>query len=286
MLLKNRVFWSDNGVLKDISNNLNNHISGTEVIPFVADEDAFYFGSEAPFNHRWFETSVVNDQASIPSVSIWEGNSWIPCVECIDLTANSAGTTTLTKSDRIIWVPDKQKASWSRDDTNDGSGNVITGLSGVTIYNLFWAKMTFSGDFKATTAIAYIGHKFCNDEDLYNLYPEFNTNEAKARFKSGLTTFDQIHFEAAKEVIRDLKDIQVISSGNQILEWEVLRIPAIHKSAEMIFNAWGNDWKEEQDRARQYYKQTRRLDIFNVDLNSNGMLELKEIQYRSGRLSR
>jgi len=286
LLLKNRFIWSDNGTLKDISNNLNNHISGAQVIPFVASEDAFYFGSEAPFNHRWFEVFVINDQVSIPSVSIWDGALWQPVAEVIDLTSNSAGTTTLNKSDRIMWVPDKQKASWMRDDTNDGAGNIITGLSGIKIYNLFWVKMTFSGDIKATTALSYVGHKFCNDEDLYNLYPEFNTNEARNRFKLSLTTFDQIHFEAAKEIIRDLREIEVIHSSNQILDWEVLRIPSIHKSAEMIFNGFGTDWKEEQDRARQYYKQTRKLDIFNVDINANGTLDVRELQSRSGRLTR
>lgn len=286
MLLKNRVIWSDNGTLKDVSDLLNNHISGTQTLPIVAAEDYIYLGSEAPFNHRWIEVGTVNTADCRITVALWDGATWRNAVETIDLTLNSAGTKTLSESGILAWVPDKNLPTWSRDDTRDTSSNIITGLGNVTIYNLYWARLQFSADLLAGTTIGFIGHKFANDEDLYSLYPEFNTSEAKTRFKTGLTTFDQVHFEAAKAVIRDLKSQDVITSGNQLLEWETFRIPAIHKAAELIYNAYGLDYDEDRKLARTNYKEGLNVDLFNVDVNENASLDIKELSFRTGRMLR
>lgn len=286
MILKNRIIWSDNGTIKDISDLLNNHISGSKVIPFVGAEDYLYIGSDAPFNHRWFELSVFNAVASVMSVHIWSGSAWTEVAEVIDGTLNSAGDKTMTQSGRVAWVPDKNAPSWSRDDTYRSSGTYITGLSGLKIYDMYWARFSFTGTWTAGTAIDFTGFKFANDEDLESLWPEFATSEAKSRFKTGLTTFDQVHFESAKQVIRDLESTKVIDNGNQVLEWEVMRVPAIHKAAEMIFTGYGSDWKDEAESARLKYKESMRVELFKTDKNANASIDQYERQFRTGNLVR
>lgn len=287
MILRNRVIWSDNGTLKDISEVLNNHISGTQVIPFVAAEDFLFLGADAPFNHRWVEVSVANVlTAKISEIALWDGNAWQPAVEIIDGTLNSAGTVGLSASGRIAWVPDREESGWASDDTFVSAREQVTGLGAIKVYDLYWARIKMSADITLTTTIAFMGYKFANDEDLYSLWPEFNSTEAKERFKTGITTWDQVHFEAAKQVIRDLKGDQVLDFEGQILEWEVLRVPAIHKAAEIIYNAYGSDFEEERQSARNRFKEAMKVDLFNIDRNNTGGLEPKERSFRTGRLVR
>jgi hypothetical protein len=287
MILRNRVIWSDNGVLKDVSETLNNHISGTLTLPLVAAEDYLFLGADAPFNHRWVEVSTVNAQAAkIDQISIWDGNDWRATAEVIDGTLNSAGTVGFAQSGRIAWVPDKDVPGWARDHTSDTSGHVITGLSSIKVYDLFWARLRFSADLTAGTTLKFLGYKFANDEDLYDLWPEFDTTEARTRFKSGTTTFNLIHFEAAKQVIRDMKSEKVLSFEGQILEWEVLRLPAVHKAAELIYNAYGSDFKDELIEARTRYKESMKVELFNVDRNQNASLDVHERSHRVGSLYR
>lgn len=286
MILRNRVIFSDNGTKKDLSDDLNNHVSGTSPLPFVTAEDYLYLGSEAPFNHRWLEVGVVNANVSTPAIDIWDGANWIPCAEVIDLTKDASGTKSLSKSGMIMWVPDKYKTTWNRDDTQDNGSNVITGLSDLKIYGLFWVRIKWSADLSATATLAFMGHKFANDEDLYSIYPEFETTESKNRFKTGISTWDQVHFEATKQVIRDLKGQDVIASGNQILDVEVMKLPAIHKAAELIYSALGQDWAEEREQAKFRNRDSMKIELFNVDKNEDAVLDAKEMRTRVGTLTR
>lgn len=286
MILQNRIIWSDNGTLKNLSLILNNHISGTQVLPIVGAQDYIYLGSDAPFNHRWLEVVTPNTESLSLSVEYWDGKNWVTCVEVINETVDTTGTKSFNKSGLITWVPDKKKSGWSADDTNDGSSNVITGLSTVTIYDLFWVRLKFTGTATLTTEVSFLGHKFSNDEDLYSLYPEFETTEAKERFKDALTTWDSLHFEAAKQIIRELKSDRVINSGNQVLEVEVFKLPAIHKVAELIFSAYGTDWEKDKQQALIEFKKAMKVDLFNVDLDQDGRLSPIESKARAGLLFR
>jgi hypothetical protein len=287
MILRNRVIFSDNGTLKDLSEALNNHVSGNATLPIVAAQDYLFLGADAPFNHRWVEVGTANTNAAkVSEIAVWDGTKWTACAEIIDDTLNSAGTIGFSKSGRLAWVPDKNKPGWSRDDTQAVSGAEITGLETVKIYNLFWVRIKFSADMSGTTALSYLGWKFANDEDLYNLKPEFDTTEARERFKTGITTFDQVHFEAAKQVTRDLKSAQVLDSENQVIEWEVLRLPAIYKAAELIYSGYGSDWEKERLLALEEYRRAMKVDLFNVDQNANASLDVYESNFRQGRLNR
>lgn len=287
MILRNRVIWSDNGVLKDISDVLNNHISGTAVIPFTAAQDYLYLGAAAPFNHRWVEVKTVNALASkISEIAIWDGNTWEPAAEIIDQTLNSAGTLSFSKSGYVAWVPDKSHANWSLSDTSIDGEEFVTGLGSIKVYDLFWVRIKLSADVTPGFELAFLGYKFANDEDLVSLWPLFNTSEAKTRFKSGITTWDQVHFEAAKQVISAIKGEQIADMEGQILDWECLRLPAIHKAAEIIYGAYGSDFADEQADARKKFIDAMKVDLFNIDRNRDARLDPEERTFRQGRLYR
>lgn len=274
MLLNNRVIFSDNTVLKDLSINLNNFKSGTDVLPIVATEDFLFLGSELPFNHRWFEVSVVNALASVVSIQIWDGNAWEETVDIIDQTVVAGAA--LAQSGYISWVTDKDD-SWAQEDTVDRN-NVenITGLGDVKIFDLYWARMKFSADLTPTAALKFMGNKFSDETDLGLFYPDLITDSAKKQFEVTKIDWKDQEFKAAEEIIRYLKSHKVVKSSNQILNWEQFNNASIHKVAEIIFRAYGDDFADNRKVARTDFKEAMDQEIFQIDKNRNARLDDRE----------
>ena len=280
MLLNNRIIWSDNGVLKDLTIELNNPYSGSRVVDFVAAEDAIYIGSDLPFNHRYFEMSVVNTLDSSISVSVWTGAQWTAAVNIIDNT--SLSDASLGQNGIISWVPDKDSASWNIQQDSDD----IPDLQGIHIYDLYWARLTFSDDFNPLTALSFIGHKFSQDEDLAGLYPELNTTASKSMFSTGKTNWNAQHILAAEMVIKDLRRKNVIWSRNQIINWELFTNAAVHYVAIIAFRAFGDDYQDNFAQAVKDYSIAMNQLKFEVDLTENGRLDEVERRLQVGILSR
>lgn len=266
MIPSHRVIWSDNGTLKDLTPNLMNYISGTEVIDFNASQDALYLGSELPFNHRWFELSVASDTASTVSAKVWGGNTWNAVAETIDLT-KVAGVS-LAQSGIIYFSRDRLKV-WDYAQTTED----IPALSSLKIYNLFWLELKWSANWKTTTALKYIGHKFSSDEDLESEYPTLGLSSRKTAFKSGKTDWNEQHFAAAEYVIQDLIKRNAAQSRSQIMDWRAPRFAALHKTAQIIFNAFGEDYKDDALRASIAYQGAMKMGRFDIDQNADGRLD-------------
>ena len=279
MLRHNRVLWKSGvSTLNDLSKKLSDPLSGAEVIPFLTATDAIFIGSDLPFNHRWFEVSVANNVVASPSVAVWDGSTWIPCVDVIDETVASGGKT-LSQSGLISWVPDRLDSSWSRIDfTEELPDSEI--LSTVKIYDLYWVKMTFNANLRASTSLGYIGHKFSSDSDLFAEYPDLNNTDLMTAFASGGTKTDwkDQEFLAAEYIIQDLRNLQVIWSKNQILDPQLFKSASVHKTAEIIYRSFGDDYKDDKESSAQAYKQCMSKKSFNVDLNLNATLDEKETQ--------
>jgi len=141
-----RIIHKDNSVLRDYSVSLANYLSGTQVIAYVAAEDALYIGSDLPFNHRWVEVSVVSATTSTLSVSLWNGSAWEAAVDVVDET--SVAGVALARSGFVSWVPDRLK-TWSFEDTTER----VSDLSTLKIYDKYWAKLSYSADLTGTTAL-------------------------------------------------------------------------------------------------------------------------------------
>jgi hypothetical protein len=272
MILNNRIIFSDNGVLSDLTTSLNDYRAGDSVTAAVATEDYLYLGSDLPFNHRYVEIGTANDQASVLSVEYWSNGAWVSAVDVLDQTA-VAGKS-LAQSGHISWVADKRK-SWSKKDTDDG----VTGLSTLTIYNLYWARFKWSANLKASTSIKFMGQKFSGDADLKGRYPDLGLSNVYAQWPNQSptkTNWDEQHYEAAEEIIKDLRKKGAIYSGSQILNWELFREASVHKTASIVMNAFGKDFKEPVEKAEKDYANAMNLFLFEVDQNKNTLLDEHE----------
>lgn len=274
-MLNNRIIYSDNGTLIDVTEALNNFHSLTETLTLVAAEDAIYIGGLMPFNHRFFQMAVVNAAASRISIDLWDGKGWEPAADILDQTLDSTRTKTLSRSGQISWALDRNKG-WAANDTEDMTGS---GLQTLKITGLYWARIKFTANLTAAIQIQFIGHLFSRDEDLGSLYPDLNTTEAKTQFNNGVagkTTWDEQAAEAARVIIRDLQNLGVIVSEEQLIRWDLFNEASIHKTAEIIFNSQGDDAKDNKDAARIYYKEALSRAVNQVDMNKNTRLDEKE----------
>ena len=246
MLTEQRIFHDDNGTLRDLSASMNSLTSGNAALALVASQDKLYIGADAPFNHRYFQMAVVNDQASVASVEIWDGSAWRAAVNVVDETAVSGAS--LGQSGILSWTPNRHYG-WGLEDTTED----IPALASLKIYGLYWVRITWSADLKATTSIAYCGHKFATDADLETQYPDLAKSATKTAFKAGKTDWNDQHVVAAEAIIRDLKNRQIVWSRNQVLGWEMFNAAAVHKVAEIIMRGFGDDWSDERQAAREAY---------------------------------
>ena len=81
MITNQRVIFSENGTLTDISYEMDDFRANSVTIPFVAAEDKIYIGAELPFNNKYFDVETVNDAASVMSLEIWFSQEWVSAVD-------------------------------------------------------------------------------------------------------------------------------------------------------------------------------------------------------------
>ena len=284
MLMKNRFIFLDNAVLKDLSRNLNDFLTGSEIIPVVAAQDFLFMGSELPFNHKWIEIKSPNAANSKIKIEMWDGNDWVEAVDIFDQTA--IGGATLAQSGYLSWVMDKDE-SWAQDDTLDANDNVnVIGLKDIKIFDLYWVRISFDNNLTASTELSFVGHKFSDEFDLEIIYPILNTANAKDQFKKGKTDWKDQEFLAAEEVVRYLKAKGVILAKDQILNWELFKNASVHKIAEIIYRAYGNDFIDDKKAALGEFVKAMNIEIFQVDRNRNSRIDDSERFRTTGNLFR
>lgn len=274
-----RILWNDNGTEKDISVELNEWRSGTVNLPIASADDYIYIGCDLPFNHKYIEVQTANDQASAVSIDMWFSNDWEPAVDVIDRTESSGRTWAV--SGIIEWKTNRLKG-WDREQDSED----VTGVSAVGLYDLYWIRLSFSGDLAAGTVLSYIGNKFSSDATLYDYYPDLNNSNLKEAFETGKTTWDDQHFIAAEMIVRDLKSRSIVMSQNQILDYEKFREPAVHKVAELIYWGLGRQFEDNRLLARGYYNDAMNVKFFNVDLNRDANLSEIEKTISTGYMTR
>lgn len=279
-----RFIHSDNGTLDDHSTEINNYHSGTSTVNVVAADDYLFIGSLFPFNSFYLKVGTANDQASVMSIDYWNGRSWQDVVETRDETASSG--VSLAQDGRITFVPDKNE-SWICDDTVYSSGGeLITGLGNATIYDLYWIRISFSGDLNASTALSWMGHLFSSDDQLYTEYPLFNNSNLKASFESGKTTWEEQAVKASQKVIEDLISKGVLSNGNQILDYKKLSTANVQRTASVIFGGMGDSYRDDVQASMIEYNRAISKGNFYVDRNNNARIDRKEAMFKGGGLYR
>lgn len=276
--MNKRIFYSDNGILRDLSVNLNKYDSIESEFDYISGEDYIYIGSRLPFNSLYFKVIAPNEMPANMYVEVWDGENWEFVNELIDETG------AFQKSGYITFVPDRD-TGWNMEDTNSG-GNIITGLDSLKIYDKYWMRISFDADLSSSVSLSWVGHLFADDADLGSEYPDLVKTSVKAAFKAGKTDWEEQLVRASEIVIEDLMINRVILDSSQILDRYDYRSATIQKAAEIIFNAFGDDFVDQKQRAREEYQRRLSNPTKKIDTNANGIEEVSEARNTQGWLSR
>jgi len=276
--MNKRVFYSDNGILRDFSVNLNKYDEIESEFHYIPGEDYIYIGSRLPFNSLYFKVTHKNNQPANMYVEVWDGENWEFVNELIDETG------AFKTSGYITFVPDRD-TGWNMEDTNSG-GNIITGLDSLKIYDKYWIRISFDSELSNHVCLSWVGHLFADDADLGSEYPDLIKQSVKAAFKAGKQNWEEQLVRASEIVIEDLMINRVILDSSQLLDRYDYRSATIQKAAEIIFNAFGDDFVDQKQRAREEYQRRLSNPTKKIDTNKNAIEDKTESLHEQGWLSR
>lgn len=264
-----RVFLSDNGVLSELSDSLNDFRTGDSTVTLTANEDYIYVASDLPFNHRYFDVKTANDNTATVKVEIWWNNAWHEAVDVLDRTLSSGKS--LAVSGIIQWMPDESHGWDVVARTAD-----VAALSTLKIFCMYWMRFSWSATLKTGTALKYIGYKFSTDAMLTSMYPDLANTDLMTAFATGKTDWNEQHFMAGETIIADLRRRQIIASPNQIMDYELFAPASCHKVAEIIYRGMGRSYFDDAQAALARYESALDVKFPNIDRNMDGRLSESE----------
>jgi hypothetical protein len=268
------------GTLYDYSKEMNDYFSSTVSMDIDHTNDYLYIGSHYPFASIYFKVGTPSSLGINPSISYWNGSSWVGAVEVIDETEG------FSKSGYISFQIDRFKSSWTRDDTRMGGTTTerIAGLGDLNIYDLYWLRISFDGSDEV--GLSWVGHNFITDNDLKVEYPAFNNSTLIAAVESGKTNWESQIVRASRLVVEDLVQKRIIKSQNQIIDRRKLMSMTVAKTAEIIYTILGDDYLDQRREAAAEYSRRSKVSMLNIDENMDGDLDLAERKVRQGYLYR
>jgi len=278
--MRNRVIVSKNSVLTDITTSVIDYNNQSNYVVDIDENDAIYIGQYFAFNHLYFKLGALNSESISINVQTWDGSNWNDVVDILDETNG------LQASGHITWTPNKIKA-WGRDDTVGSNGNErVTGLGDVTIYDRYWVKVTVSAAVTNTTALGWIGQLFCNDNDLEAEIPDFGSSNYKTAYKTGKTDWEEQCVTGSNKVVDALKSANIIQGEGQILDRYMFKDAAVHRTAAIIFSAFGDDYEDQRKLAMSDFHAAMKTGYLNIDKNDNAILDDHETRTRQNYLIR
>lgn len=261
--MNKRVFYSDNGNIRDLTVNLNKYNDTESVFDYKTSEDAIYVGARLPFNQLFLKVVEKNSMSSNMYVEVWTGTKWEFVNEVIDETG------ALSSSGYVTFYPDRDDG-WVLTSTSD-EGQTVTGLESVKVYDRYWIKITFDSDLSSGVSLSWVGNVFSDDSDLYAEYPDLMKENVLNSFKSGKAGWEEQHVRAAYMIEQDLIINRAMIAPEQILEREDYRLASVQKVAEIIFNAFGDDFTDNKQKAREEYQRRLSSPMKKIDKNANGL---------------
>lgn len=254
----------------DLSNSLN-EFGGSSVSFAYTSGGYLYIGQEVPFNNIWVDVSVANEATASIAIEIWWANQWLSAVDIYDGTTHAGKS--LARDGRITFTP-----RWDRGWTPEQRCELITGLEDWEIYDLYWARLSWNTSLSANTALKYIGQKFSNDDNLYDFYPDLRNQSLRTAWAQSpiKDSWNDQHYAAAESIVDDLIRRRLIESRGQIVDWSILRVPSVHKVAEIIYSGLGTSYAAHMQRAEQAYARSMQKELFRVDRDRDGRLSVCE----------
>jgi len=271
-----RIFYSDNGVLTDISLRLNDFKKGSfDMSGYVPGDDYIYIGSDLPFSNKFFCLETPNTNTTKATVEIWDGTQWENAVDLLDDSDELYSGKSLSTSGVISWKTEIDKTCWNK----EGESEDIPELSTTKIYCFYWLRVSWDSAFSSGTTISHIGYNFNSDDDLYTYYPDLNNQDFRDCFVPTLspgtkTDWKDQRLAAAANLCEYLRSKQIIYSPAQLLDYEIFKQAGVHETARIIYGgldtaAYAEDYK----RAGERFGRAINMKRFNVDKNQSGNLE-------------
>lgn len=282
--MRNRIIFSDNGTLSDLTINLNNFHAGTETVAMVAAEDFLYIGRRFPFNHIFFKMNTANTNASTLTIQIWDGEEWDEAIDIIDETISSGAT--FGQTGYVQWSVHRNTVPIAEDTTNVDDTEQITGLGNVKIYDLYWIRLKVSADLSAGTSFSWIRNKFSDDNHLGSEYPDLLTSDSLTAFESGKTDWEEQHLLAAEIIEDDLINKFWMEDVSQVLDRFKLTRASVQKVAEIAFSAFGEDADDDRQKAQKEYQNRISKNTIIVDRNRNARVDDMDVERTQGLLIR
>ncbi len=276
-----RVIFSDNGTLYDRSVELGDYRSKTALFNYTTAQDYLFVGSYFPFNHKQFDISVANAVSSAVTVAIWDGSSFNNAVDVMDETVIAGASASLAQDGIIRWSTNKSK-TWAR----QSESTDVTGLSGTVIYDMYWVRFSWSATMTGTTALKYVGQKFSTDTILYTYYPDLNNSDLQGAFASGKTDWNDQHYMASEQIVRDSRKKNILKSSGQIIDESIFEEVSTHKVAEIIYHGLGTSYADLKKDAAIKYKESLDQGFLNIDYDNDANLSDDERYTKQGFLSR
>lgn len=270
-----RVIFSDNGTLVDITKKVSGAFAESVVVDYTAGQDYIYVGQVLPFNHLYFNFSALNTITSTMNVEFWDGQTWSQMVDIRDQTEG------FKKAEHSFWSVPRDE-SWVKElDSFD-----VTGLETTEIYNMYWSRISFSVTLDVTTAISYIGQLYSTDQDLYGYYPDLQQSTLKDQYQTGKTDWREQGVLAAENIISYLRAKNIIKADASIMRPDLLETASIHKTAEIIFGAFGEAYRDDRNTAKKAFEDSINMKFFQTDVDKNGRLNEFDRVISTGSLSR
>lgn len=248
----------------EISLSVNDWRTGAYTFAYQSGQ-YLYIGSEVPFNNLYFDIGTPNAVASTLSIQQWFARQWTDAVDIIDETSVSG--VSLSKSGRINFRPHDHKG-W--DDIYRVSD--IPELSTFNIWDFFWCRFAWNHTLTPTMTLKYMGQKFSEDGDLFVYYPDLNNSALMTAFASGKTDWNDQAFAAAEFIVRSLVSKNLIWSKGQILDANRFIEPSVHKTAEIIYSAFGSAYSNNKEAAHEAYKLAINMGRFVIDLHGDSKI--------------
>jgi hypothetical protein len=275
-----RVIFSDNGVISDITISVNDFDEYSITPGIVAAQDKIYIASAMPFNHRWIEVGTVNTTSATIGVEIWNSGQWQAAADVIDYTSFAGAT--FGRSGIIQFRPNIENNGWTRQRLS----SEVTGIAALEIYEMYWMRLTFSANPLAGMTLKYIGQRFSRDIDLFAEYPDLNNTSLMTAWQSGKTSWDDQHVLASDYIVQKLISANIIFDKSQIMDWQLFKPAAVHKTAEIIYGGFGPSMAENRKAARESFDKAINLKYFNVDKSGDGDLSDHEKMQTTQEMSR
>lgn len=220
--------------------------------------DELFLGFHGKFASRYVQIHTANANASVMSVTYWDGSAWTAVDDLVDQT--SVGGNAFAQSGFVSW---QNKDNW-----------VERSLTGVdSDVKLFWVKIQVSANLSAGAKVHAILNLFSDDVLLRSYFPEIVTDANY--LPSGKTNFLQQHMAAKDLVVLRLKQRKLIDDESQVIDVNDVSTAAVYGCAKIILQpiATSDASKAMLDMAIENFDAEISKVTFAVDENMDGQVE-------------